>query len=161
MWLRSTAALMTIAALTACNHPSPADQHNTPTPKANASDAVAATATPGPAWLQGEWKPYSNAFLGLHELTVTGKSLSWAGCHDVPFDIVDAGENQVTLRLPPASACKLNDIPPTRMDTIRLKLRKDTCDLDVSIFASPDAARRDEPSAAGLYGKPECPAAKT
>ena len=119
--------------------------------------ALFATAQPAPAWLAGDWEPYSNAFMGLRILSIGKRTLSWKGCENAPFDVIESSGDSVTLRLAATSKCMLDDAPPTRMDTIRLTLRANRCDLGVSIYASPDAAKRSEPSAEGLYGKAKCP----
>ena len=118
--------------------------------------ALLSTAQPAPAWLAGDWEPYSNAFLGLGMVSIGDGTLSWKGCANARFDIVGSDARSVTLRLAKDSKCTLDDAPPTRMDTIRMNLRDNGCDVDVSVYASPDAARRNEPSAEGLYGKPKC-----
>jgi hypothetical protein len=119
--------------------------------------ALLATAQPAPAWLAGDWEPYSNAFIGLRMLSIGKDTLSWKGCQDARFEVVESSGNSVTLRLAKESKCSLDDAPQTRMDTVRLVLRDNRCDLGVSIYASPDAAKRNEPSAEGLYGKSKCP----
>jgi hypothetical protein len=119
--------------------------------------ALLATAQPTPAWLAGDWDPYSNAFMGLRILSVGKDTLSWKGCSNARFTVVDTGDNRVTIRLAKESTCSLDDAPPTRMDTIRFTLRGNHCDLGVSVYASPEAARRNEPAAEGLYGKSRCP----
>lgn len=116
-----------------------------------------ATATPSPAWLNGDWDPYSNAFRGLDGLTVKNNTLTWHDCKNAPFDVVESKGNTVTIRLSPKAQCKLDDVPPTRMDVVRFTLRDNQCDLSVSIYASPEAAAKNEPSAEGLYGKAKCP----
>jgi hypothetical protein len=117
-----------------------------------------ATAQPAPTWLAGDWEPYSNAFIGLRMLSIqSNNTLSWKDCRNAGFDVVDTSDNSVTIRLAKNSTCTLDDAPPTRMDTIRFTLRDNHCDLGVSVYASPDAAKRNEPSAEGLYGKPKCP----
>jgi hypothetical protein len=119
--------------------------------------ALLSAAQRAPAWLAGDWEPYSNAFMGLRMLSIGKDTLSWKGCENAHFDIVESNGNSVTLRLAKESKCTLDDAPPTRMDTVRLTLRDNRCDLGVSIYASPDAAKRSEPSAEGLYGKSKCP----
>ncbi|APG05170.1 hypothetical protein BJI69_15530 [Luteibacter rhizovicinus DSM 16549] len=119
--------------------------------------AMLSTAQPAPNWLAGDWEPYSNAFIGLHMLSVGKNTLSWKGCVNAGFDIVDSSDNSVTIRLAKGSTCALDDAPPTRMDTVRFTLRENRCDLGVTVYASPDAAKRNEPSAEGLYGKSKCP----
>lgn len=119
--------------------------------------AVLTTAQPAPAWLAGDWEPYSNAFVGLRMLSVGKDMLSWKGCSNVRFEVVEADSNQVTVRLAKGSTCVLDDTPPTRMDTIRFTLRENRCDLGVTVYASPEAAKANEPAAEGLYGKPKCP----
>lgn len=119
--------------------------------------ALLATTPAAPDWLPGDWEPYSNAFQGLRMLSIGDRVLSWKGCRDARFEVVRAEGDSVTLRLAEGSTCTLDDQPPTRMDTLRFTLRENHCDLRVSIYASPDAARRDEPAAEGLYGKPKCP----
>jgi len=116
------------------------------------------TAAPAtPTWLAGDWEPYSNAFIGLRMLTVGKDTLSWKGCTNAHFDVVTSHGDTVVLRLAKNTACTLSDAPPTRMDTLRLTLRKNRCDLDVEIFASPEAMAKNEPAATGLYGKSKCP----
>jgi len=120
--------------------------------------ALLSTAQPAPTWLAGDWEPYSNAFIGLRMLSIQGNNtLSWKDCTNARFEVVDAGDRIVTIRLAKDSRCMLDDAPPTRMDTIRFALRDNRCDLAVTVYASPDAAKRNEPSAEGLYGKPKCP----
>ena len=119
--------------------------------------ALLATAQPAPTWLAGNWEPYSNAFIGLRMLSIGNGTLSWNGCTNAGFDVVDTNDNSVTIRLAKGSTCSLDDAPPTRMDTIRFTLRDNHCDLGVTVYASPDAAERNEPSAEGLYGKAKCP----
>jgi len=119
--------------------------------------ALLSTTQPAPAWLTGDWEPYSNAFVGLRMLSIGKDSLSWKGCKDVHFDVLESEANSVTVRLAPGSTCSLDDEPPTRMDTLRFTLRENRCDLGVSIYASPDAAKKNTPAAEGLYGKPKCP----
>lgn len=120
--------------------------------------ALFSTAQSTPAWLAGDWEPYSNAFIGLRLLSIDGKNtLSWKDCNHARFDVIDSDGSSVTIRLAKDSTCTLDDAPPTRMDTIRFTLRDNHCDLGVSVYASPEAARRNEPSAEGLYGKPKCP----
>ncbi|HXO99205.1 MAG TPA: hypothetical protein VN813_01825 [Luteibacter sp.] len=119
--------------------------------------ALIATAQPAPAWLAGDWEPYSNAFVGLRMLSIGKDTLSWKGCTNARFDVIDATDNTVTVRLAEGTSCKLDDEPPTRMDTLRFTLRENHCDLGVSVYASPEAARKNQPSAEGLYGKPKCP----
>jgi hypothetical protein len=119
--------------------------------------ALLSTAQPAPAWLAGDWEPYSNAFIGLRMLSIGKGRLSWKGCDNVPFEVVEARANEVTVRLAAGSTCTLNDEPPTRMDTLRFTLRDNRCDLGVAVYASPDAAKANEPAAEGLYGKPKCP----
>lgn len=121
--------------------------------------ALLATAPAQPAWLPGHWDPYSNAFRGLGRLTVGQDTLSWHECQDVRFEIVDVDDNTVTLRLAAGSRCVLDDVPPTRVDTLRLTLRENRCDLGVTAYASPEAVKKNEPAAEGLYGKPDCPTA--
>jgi hypothetical protein len=119
--------------------------------------ALLSSAQPTPAWLTGDWEPYSNAFIGLHMLSVGKTTLSWKGCANAGFDVVDSSDNSVTVRLAKGSTCTLDDAPPTRMDTVRFTLRENHCDLGVTVYASPEAAKRNEPSAEGLYGKSKCP----
>jgi hypothetical protein len=119
--------------------------------------ALITTAQPAPTWLAGDWEPYSNAFIGLRMLSVGKNTLSWKGCTNAAFDVVDSSGNSVTIRLAKGSTCALDDAPPTRMDTVRLTLRDNHCDLAVAVYASPDAAKRNEPAAEGLYGKSKCP----
>lgn len=120
--------------------------------------ALLATAPPSPAWLTGDWEPYSNAFIGLRMLSIQGNNtLSWKDCSNAGFEVVETSDNSVTIRLAKNSRCTLDDAPPTRMDTVRFTLRGNRCDLGVAVYASPDAAKRNEPSAEGLYGKPKCP----
>ena len=118
--------------------------------------ALISSAQPVPAWLAGDWEPYSNAFMGLRMLSVGKETLTWKGCTDAHFDVVETGANTVTLRLAKGSTCSLDDAPATRMDTVRFTLRENGCDLGVSIYASPDAATHGEPAAEGLYGKSKC-----
>jgi hypothetical protein len=118
---------------------------------------ILATTPTAPAWLPGDWEPYSNAFIGLRMLSVGKDTLSWKGCTDAHFEVVDANGDTVVLRLAKNTTCELNDAPPTRMDTLRLTLRPNRCDLGVEVFASPAAMSRNEPSATGLYGKSKCP----
>src|SRR3954471_13741285 len=92
-----------------------------------------------PTWLAGDWEPYSNAFRGLEGLTVKGDTLTWHGCKDAHFQVVEAKGNSVTIQLHAGSRCTLNDVTPTRMDTVRFTLRDNQCDLGVSIYASPAA----------------------
>jgi len=120
--------------------------------------APLATAQPAPAWLNGDWDPYSNAFRGLEGLTVRAdNTLSWHDCPRAAFTVLDSNRDTVTIRMDPKAVCKLDDVPPTRMDVVRFTLRENRCDLGVSIYASPDAAAKNEPSAEGLYGKAKCP----
>lgn len=119
--------------------------------------ALISSAPSTPAWLTGDWEPYSNAFIGLHMLSVGKNTLSWKGCDKAGFDVVDNSDNSVTIRLAQGSTCTLDDAPPTRMDTVRFTLRENHCDLGVAVYASPDAAKRNEPSAEGLYGRSKCP----
>lgn len=119
--------------------------------------ALLSTAQPAPAWIAGDWEPYSNAFTGLRMLSVGKDTLSWHACANAHFDVVESRDDTLTIRLDKTSACKLNDAPPTRMDTVRFTLRENRCDLAVSIYASPGALARNEPSAEGLYGKTRCP----
>jgi hypothetical protein len=119
--------------------------------------ALLATAQPAPTWLAGDWEPYSNAFIGLRMLHVDKNTLSWKDCSNARFDVVDSSDNSVTIRLAKGSTCTLDDEPPTHVDTVRFTLRDNHCDLGVSVYASPEAAKRKEPSAEGLYGKPKCP----
>jgi hypothetical protein len=119
--------------------------------------ALLSTAQPAPAWIAGDWEPYSNAFTGLRMLSVGKDALSWHGCADAHFDVVEADDNTLTIRLDKSSACKLNDEPPSRMDTVRFTLRENGCDLAVSIYTSPEALVKNTPSAEGLYGKTKCP----
>jgi hypothetical protein len=119
--------------------------------------ALLSTTQPAPAWLAGDWEPYSNAFVGLRMLTVRNNdTLSWKGCTDARFDVVDSSDNSVTVRLAKNSTCSLDDAPATRMDTVRFTLRENHCDLAITVYASPDAAKRNKASAEGLYGKPKC-----
>ncbi|MDQ0008778.1 hypothetical protein J2T07_000937 [Luteibacter jiangsuensis] len=118
---------------------------------------MSTTTQPTPAWLAGDWEPYSNAFIGLRMLSIGKATLSWKGCKNVHFDVLESEGGSVTLRLAPGSTCSLDDEPPTRMDTLRLTLRENHCDLGVTIYASPEAAKKNEPAAEGLYGKPRCP----
>jgi hypothetical protein len=115
------------------------------------------TAQPAPAWLAGDWEPYSNAFVGLRTLSIGKDTLSWKGCKNVHFDVLASEGDSVMVRLAPGSTCSLDDEPPTRMDTLRFTLRENHCDLGVTIYASPEAAKKNEPAAEGLYGKPKCP----
>jgi len=110
-----------------------------------------------PDWLAGDWDPYSNAFLGLRTLSIGKDTLSWKGCANARFEVLASDGDSVTLRLAPGTTCSLDDVARTRMDTVRLTLRPNRCDLGVSIYASAEAAKRKEPSAEGLYGKPKCP----
>ena len=119
--------------------------------------ALLATAPSAPAWLAGDWEPYSNAFIGLRMLSVGKNTLSWKDCTNASFDVVDSSDNSVTIRLAKESRCTLDDALPTRMDTVRFTLRENHCDLGVSVYTSSEAAKRNEPSAEGLYGKPKCP----
>jgi hypothetical protein len=119
--------------------------------------AFVSAAQPAPAWIAGDWEPYSNAFTGLRMLSVGKDSLDWHGCAKAHFDVVEAEGNTLTIRLAKNTACQLNDEPPTRMDTVRFTLRENHCDLSVSIYASPEALARNEPAAEGLYGKSRCP----
>ncbi|URL59803.1 hypothetical protein IM816_06840 [Luteibacter flocculans] len=119
--------------------------------------ALISSAQPAPAWLAGDWEPYSNAFMGLRILSIGKETLTWKGCTDAHFEVIDAGANTVTLRLAKGSTCSLDDAPATRMDTVRFTLRENGCDLGVSVYASPEAATRQEPAAEGLYGKSKCP----
>ena len=119
--------------------------------------ALMSTAQPAPAWLAGDWEPYSNAFQGLHMLSIGKDTLSWKGCRDARYDVVAVDGDSVTIGLAKDSKCVLDDAPPTRMDTVRLTLRENRCDLGVSIYASPEAAKKNEPSAEGLYGRQKCP----
>ena len=119
--------------------------------------ALLAAAPPAPAWLAGDWEPYSNAFIGLRMLSVGKNTLSWKNCTNTAFDVVDSSDNSVTIRLAKESRCTLDDALPTRMDTVRFTLRDNRCDLGVAVYVSPEAAKRNEPSAEGLYGKPKCP----
>lgn len=119
--------------------------------------ALLSTAQPAPAWIAGDWEPYSNAFTGLRMLSIGKDTLSWHGCTNAHFDVVAAKDDTLTIRLDKNSACKLNDEPPSRMDTVRFTLRENRCDLAVSIYASPEALAKNEPSAEGLYGKVKCP----
>jgi len=119
--------------------------------------ALLAAAPPAPAWLAGDWEPYSNAFIGLRMLSVGKNTLSWKNCTNAAFDVVDSSDNSVTIRLAKESRCTLDDALPTRMDTVRFTLRDNRCDLGVAVYVSPEAAKRNEPSAEGLYGKPKCP----
>ena len=119
--------------------------------------ALISSAPSTPAWLTGDWEPYSNAFIGLHMLSVGKNTLSRKGCDKAGFDVVDNSDNSVTIRLAQGSTCTLDDAPPTRMDTVRFTLRENHCDLGVAVYASPDAAKRNEPSAEGLYGRSNCP----
>ena len=119
--------------------------------------ALISTAQPAPAWLAGDWEPYSNAFIGLRMLSIQSKNtLTWKDCSNTGFEVVDTGDNSVTIRLAKGSRCTLDDAPPTRVDTVRFTLRDNHCDLGVTVYASPEAARRNEPAAEGLYGKPKC-----
>src|ERR1700712_5655879 len=82
--------------------------------------ALLATAQPPPAWLAGDWEPYSNAFIGLRMLSIeSNNTLSWKDCSNAGFEVVDTGDNSVTIRLAKNSRCTLDDAPPTRMDTVR------------------------------------------
>ena len=119
--------------------------------------ALLVTAQPAPTWLTGNWEPYSNAFIGLRMLSVGTNTLSWKGCTNAGFEVVDTSDTSVTIRLAKGSTCSLDDAPATRMDTVRFTLRENHCDLGISVYASPDAAKRNEPSAEGLYGKAKCP----
>jgi len=121
--------------------------------------ALLSTAPPAtaPDWLVGDWEPYSNAFTGLRLLSVGKEALSWHGCADARFEVVDSKDDRLTLRLARGSTCRLDDEPPSRMDTVRFTLRENRCDLAVSIYPSPEAAANDEPSAEGLYGRLKCP----
>lgn len=119
--------------------------------------ALLSTAQPAPAWIAGDWDPYSNAFTGLRILTVGKDTLTWHGCQNAHFDVVDAKDKTLTIRLAKNSTCKLDDEPPTRIDTVRFTLRDNQCDLAVSIYASADALAKNEPAAEGLYGKSKCP----
>jgi hypothetical protein len=119
--------------------------------------ALLSTAQPAPAWLAGDWEPYSNAFRGLRMLSVGKGTLTWRGCKNAHFDVLDATDDSVTVRLAKGSTCELDDAPSTRMDTLRFTLRENRCDLGVTIYASPEAAKKNEPAAEGLYGKPKCP----
>lgn len=119
--------------------------------------ALLSTAQPAPVWIAGDWDPYSNAFAGLRILSVGKDSLSWHGCQGAHFDVVDAKDNSLTIRLAKNTTCKLDDEPATRMDTVRFTLRENRCDLAVSIYASPAALAKNEPAAEGLYGKSKCP----
>ena len=114
--------------------------------------ALISSAQPVPAWLAGDWEPYSNAFMGLRMLSVGKETLTWKGCTDAHFDVVETGANTVTLRLAKGSTCSLDDAPATRMDTVRFTLRENGCDLGVSIYASPDAATHGEPAAEPAAG---------
>ncbi len=49
---------------------------------------ISAAAQPAPAWLAGDWEPYSNAFVGLRMLSIGKDTLSWKGCKDVHFDVL-------------------------------------------------------------------------
>ncbi|HVI54749.1 MAG TPA: hypothetical protein VM621_06820 [Luteibacter sp.] len=119
--------------------------------------ALLSTAQAAPTWLAGDWEPYSNAFIGLRMLTVDKNTLSWKGCSNAGFEVVDSGDDTVTIRLAKGSTCALDDAPPTRMDTIRFTLRDNHCDLGITVYASPDAVKRNEPAAEGLYGRSKCP----
>jgi len=119
--------------------------------------ALFSAAPTAPAWLAGDWEPYSNAFIGLRMLTVGKDTLSWKGCANAHFDVVTSTGNIVVLRLAKDAMCTLSDAPPTRMDTVRLTLRENRCDLGVEIFASPAAMAKNAPSATGLYGRAKCP----
>jgi hypothetical protein len=123
--------------------------------------ALLSTAQPAPppaqAWLLGSWEPYSNAFTGLRLLRVGKDTLSWHGCTDARFVVIDSKDARMTVRLAKDSTCRLDDEPPSRMDTVRFTLRENGCDLAVSIYASPEAAMHDQPLAEGLYGKLDCP----
>ncbi|WP_036140771.1 hypothetical protein [Luteibacter sp. 9135] len=110
-----------------------------------------------PAWLLGDWEPYSNAFTGLRLLSVGKNALSWRGCTGARFEVIQSKDDRLTLRLAGDSTCRLDDEPPSRMDTVRFTLRENRCDLAVSIYASPEAAAKDQPSAEGLYGRLKCP----
>ncbi|QWT21180.1 hypothetical protein KPL74_03990 [Bacillus sp. NP157] len=114
------------------------------------------TAQPMPTWFPGDWEPYSNAFQGLGMLTARQGSLDWSECKAAHFDVVEASGNTLVIRLAKQSMCNLGDQPRTRMDTVRFTLRENGCDLGVSIYSSPDAMKRNEPSAEGLYGKTKC-----
>src|SRR5690349_8912782 len=61
--------------------------------------AALTTAQSAPAWLPGDWEPYSNAFVGLRMLSIGKDTLSWKGCSNARFEVVDADANQVTVRL--------------------------------------------------------------
>jgi hypothetical protein len=119
--------------------------------------ALISTAQPAPTWFAGDWEPYSNAFHGLRMLSVGKDSLTWKGCKDARFDVLDATDNSVTVRLAKGSTCALDDAPSTRTDTLRVILRENRCDHGVTIYASPEAAKNNQPAAEGLYGKPKCP----
>lgn len=114
------------------------------------------SAQPAPAWLAGDWEPYSNAFQGLRMLSIDKNTLSWKGCQNAHYDVLAVEGDSVTLRLAQDSKCTLDDTPPTRMDTVRLTLRENRCDLGVTIYASPEAAKKNQPAAEGLYGKSKC-----
>lgn len=117
---------------------------------------MSATSAP-PAWFTGTWEPYSNAFIGLRLLTVKGNTLSWHGCTNAPYEVLDVDGKTLTIRLAKDTRCTLNDEPATRIDTVRFALRENGCDLKVSMYGSPEAMKRDELAAEGLYGKLKCP----
>jgi hypothetical protein len=149
--LLALAVLSTIATATA---PAAA-----PAPAVAVAPTTATATAPAtaPAWILGDWEPYSNAFTGLRLLRVGKATLSWHGCRDARFEVVESKEASLTVRLAKDSACRLDDEPPSRMDTVRFTLRENRCDLGVSIYASPEAAGHDRPLAEGLYGKLDCP----
>lgn len=118
--------------------------------------ALMSSAQATPTWFKGEWEPYSNAFLGLGLINASDATLAWHGCPKAGYEVVEAKGNVLTIRLAKGSTCTLNDEPPTRMDTVRFTLRENGCDLGVSVYASADALKRNEPSAEGLYGKTHC-----
>lgn len=119
--------------------------------------ALMSTAQPAPAWLAGDWEPYSNAFLGLGMLSVGKGTLSWKECRNVHYDVTAIDGDSVTLKLAGDSRCLLGGDPPARIDTVRLTLRDNRCDLGVTIYGTPEALAKNTPDAEGLYGKVTCP----
>lgn len=119
--------------------------------------ALLATAPPAPAWLAGDWEPYSNAFIGLGMLRIAPGRLSWKECRDVPYEVLSVAGDSVTLALADDSRCLLGGAPPARIDSVRLTLRPNRCDPGVTLYATPAARANNVPDAEGLYGKPACP----
>ncbi len=107
-----------------------------------------------PVVFVGQWRALSKAYADLDPLHIRGESMDMGACTDLTFETLQAGPERVLLALAPASTCRIGS---DDLAVVELLEGKKPCQIEVTLYASREAARIEDLFAWGVFERPTCP----